>query len=472
MQPKLCNIASDMILPNTSGDHVRSIKRDAPVAGVDLVNKDYVDTLIAGIHARGHTLLNATDHTDVATYLNQALLTGSSPTFAAVTIDNLNINGNTITTDNNLITLASGNVACSAGKHFSGDIDGTVLQAAQVNITSLGTLTTLTVDSISINDAKITSSTGTIDFDNENISVGGNLILSAGYVESKAYYYINGSKFISAPSTNMFIGLGAGNTNSTGVDNCYIGYGAGYSGNTNSYCIAIGYQAGYFNTVNSNFFIGYQAGVYTDDGAYNVMMGYRAGFYNVHSSYNVCLGYEAGFHSTGGSNVFIGFSTGWTCGTGAYNVCLGYSSGYYISTGGANIAIGHISGLGLSTGWYNTCIGFGTGYSCTAGSYNTFLGNEAGFYETGDNKLFIDYIRRGGEADARIKALIYGIFATATSDQFLAVNALLQVDQSIKIKERDAAPADTAAYGQIWVKNTTPCELWFTDDAGTDIKIS
>ena len=41
----------------------------------------------------------------------------------------------------------------------------------------------------------------------------------------------------------------------------------------------------------------------------------------------------------------------------------------------------------------------------------------------------------------------------------------------MKIKERAAAVADTAGYGQLWVKNTTPCELWFTDDAGTDTQI-
>jgi len=28
-----------------------------------------------------------------------------------------------------------------------------------------------------------------------------------------------------------------------------------------------------------------------------------------------------------------------------------------------------------------------------------------------------------------------------------------------------------AAYGQLWVKNTTPNELWFTDDAGTDTQL-
>ena len=37
--------------------------------------------------------------------------------------------------------------------------------------------------------------------------------------------------------------------------------------------------------------------------------------------------------------------------------------------------------------------------------------------------------------------------------------------------EQAAADADIAAQGQIWVKNTTPNELWFTDDAGTDFQL-
>ena len=39
----------------------------------------------------------------------------------------------------------------------------------------------------------------------------------------------------------------------------------------------------------------------------------------------------------------------------------------------------------------------------------------------------------------------------------------------IKLKERASAVADAVTYGQIWVKNSTPNELCFTDDAGTDL---
>ena len=45
----------------------------------------------------------------------------------------------------------------------------------------------------------------------------------------------------------------------------------------------------------------------------------------------------------------------------------------------------------------------------------------------------------------------------------------VQSDAPLKIKESADAVADTANYGQVWVHDTTPNELCFTDDAGTDI---
>ena len=45
-------------------------------------------------------------------------------------------------------------------------------------------------------------------------------------------------------------------------------------------------------------------------------------------------------------------------------------------------------------------------------------------------------------------------------------------DAPLKIKEAANAVADTAAYGQLWVKNEAPCELYFTTDAGDDIQIT
>ena len=43
---------------------------------------------------------------------------------------------------------------------------------------------------------------------------------------------------------------------------------------------------------------------------------------------------------------------------------------------------------------------------------------------------------------------------------------------TIKMKEQADAHADTAAFGQLWVNTATPNELYFTDDAGTDLNLS
>ena len=48
----------------------------------------------------------------------------------------------------------------------------------------------------------------------------------------------------------------------------------------------------------------------------------------------------------------------------------------------------------------------------------------------------------------------------------------LTVEGPITLKEQADADSDTAAYGQIWVNTATPNQLYFTDDAGYDQKVS
>ena len=48
----------------------------------------------------------------------------------------------------------------------------------------------------------------------------------------------------------------------------------------------------------------------------------------------------------------------------------------------------------------------------------------------------------------------------------------LTIDGTLTLKEQADADADTAAYGQIWVNTATPCELYFTTDAGNDVQIT
>jgi hypothetical protein len=53
----------------------------------------------------------------------------------------------------------------------------------------------------------------------------------------------------------------------------------------------------------------------------------------------------------------------------------------------------------------------------------------------------------------------------------LTVSGTTTQQTSIKLKERASAPSDTAAYGQIWCKTATPCQLWYTADDGTDFRL-
>jgi len=47
----------------------------------------------------------------------------------------------------------------------------------------------------------------------------------------------------------------------------------------------------------------------------------------------------------------------------------------------------------------------------------------------------------------------------------------LSIDGAVSIKERADHETVTAGYGQLWVKNAAPNELYFTDDAGTDVQL-
>tara|TARA_E500000318_G_C3568576_1_gene216785 strand:+ start:1985 stop:5896 length:3912 start_codon:yes stop_codon:yes gene_type:complete len=48
----------------------------------------------------------------------------------------------------------------------------------------------------------------------------------------------------------------------------------------------------------------------------------------------------------------------------------------------------------------------------------------------------------------------------------------LTVEGTLTLKEQANAESDTAAYGQLWVKSDTPNDLYFTNDAGNDVRIT
>lgn len=73
-------------------------------------------------------------------------------------------------------------------------------------------------------------------------------------------------------------------------------------------------------------------------------------------------------------------------------------------------------------------------------------------------------------ARASLQAVVANQTAVADMD-LQPLGGRVKTGESIFMKEIAAALVDIVAYGQVWVKNTTPCQLWFTDDAGTDTQI-
>jgi hypothetical protein len=233
---------------------------------------------------------------------------------------------------------------------------------------------------------------------------------------------LNGANFLFPPSTNsMFVGVGAGNSSTTGAGNMAIGYQAGialtapgmgatpqadtivgyqagYHLTTGGSTVLLGYQAGFNLTGNGqgvedsvNTFLGTNAGYTTTTGLDNVFIGEDAGALNVTGNYNTYVGTHAGHGVLGSQNTIIGHSGGDASvgGNASDNIMIGAGVGTYIdatgggSNGSFNVLIGDdVAGEMGFTGFNNVVNGFQAGASLTGGSQNGFFGYQAGYANT------------------------------------------------------------------------------------------
>lgn len=126
----------------------------------------------------------------------------------------------------------------------------------------------------------------------------------------------------------------------------------------------------------------------------------------------------------GNTTTAVGAQAGYSNTAGYENTFVGANSGFSNTVGIANSAFGEESLKNNINGNQNVALGMYALYTGT-GSLNVGLGYQAGFWETGSNKLFIDNSQRTNEADGRAKALIYGIFAADPANQYLTINGNL-----------------------------------------------
>lgn len=125
----------------------------------------------------------------------------------------------------------------------------------------------------------------------------------------------------------------------------------------------------------------------------NTAIGSSALSENTTGTVNTALGYYALKSIAAGSgNIAIGGWALWRQTSGTGNVAIGYASSSNNTTGYGNTTIGHDVDNNNQTGWENTIIGYqaGKGESVHNKSGNIFLGYKAGYYEMGDNKLYIE----------------------------------------------------------------------------------
>ena len=191
---------------------------------------------------------------------------------------------------------------------------------------------------------------------------------------------------------------------------------------------AYGKQSLVGNTLGrENAGLGYRTLFNNDTGNFNSAVGYTALLSNIGGDYNTGIGHSALTNNTEGlRNTASGYFSLNANTTGNNNTSYGSNSLEANTEGFENVAVGYLSLKTNIDGTNNTAIGSKAGNSST-GDDNIFLGYNSGFYETASDKLFIDNQKRLDESDGRIKALVYGEFASTVAAQRYTINASVGV---------------------------------------------
>jgi Chaperone of endosialidase len=201
-----------------------------------------------------------------------------------------------------------------------------------------------------------------------------------GTINTSSHYNIRGQRVLSVPGTsNTFVGVDAGSSNTTGSANSFFGQDAGLAnteGIANSF---FGGVSGKTNTTGDfNSFFGQATGSNNTTANGNSFFGAFAGLANTTGNANSFFGHAAGLSSTGGSNSFFGANAGLSNEHGRFNSFFGTAAGYHNVGGGSNSFFGESAGFDNTYGVKNSFFGTAVGASNMAGDLNTLFGADAG----------------------------------------------------------------------------------------------
>jgi len=276
--------------------------------------------------------------------------------------------------------------------------------------------------------------------------------------DTTGFYYYTGSKWVVVSaealsindlldgrtiSSSVFLGSGAG-VNDDGTDNWNVGLGdsALYSNISGAHNTGVGYQSLFSNTSgHSNTAYGYLSLQQNTTGEGNTGIGYGALYTCTIGNFNAVIGHKSLFKST----------------TGSYNTASGYMSLYNNTTGSFNTGIGYWANYNNQEGNNNTTVGYeaGKGASIHNKSGNIFLGYQAGFNETGDDKLYIE------NSNSSIP-LIWGDFA----------NDSVRINGTLDINNAFAFPTVDGISGQILQTNGSGTLSWADNSGATALQWS
>lgn len=330
-------IATEMYLPNHSGDHSAGNVLKTPVNDSDIVNKKYVDDEVIKDHGN-LTGLSDDDHT---IYLKAD--------------GTRNLSGDLNCGDNDLYNV---------GSIFIGD-SGTPSNDFEVK------------DLFKITSASEVGGGEVEDGSANNIFIGKNIAgsLTSGY-------------------NNLCFGMNVGTSLTSGYSNFCSGYNAGTALTSGYNNVLIGYKAGEdLTTGTNNVCLGSRAGEAITTGNWNFALGDESLILNTTKDGNTAIGRECLNRITDMNNVGVGFRAGRNMGAGGQNVFIGYDSGYGVSgstAGWQNVIIGANAGKAITQARENILLGYEAGTNCTSAVRNIIIGykNNANS-ATDDNKLII-----------------------------------------------------------------------------------
>jgi hypothetical protein len=153
--------------------------------------------------------------------------------------------------------------------------------------------------------ASITSDATTYTDNTADASLTGD-IYNNKVNDSFGRIYVGSDKVLTVTSSNIFLGVDAGDVNGVGYDNIFIGRASGQSNTSADFNTFIGSESGISNTGGyGNTFIGKLAGYGNTDGYYNTRIGYKSGYLSDTEVNCVHLGAYAGYNNNLSNTLFI-----------------------------------------------------------------------------------------------------------------------------------------------------------------------